>query len=93
VEELPLTTARLVSIWWAFVWRFVVLTFAGGIALGIVMGIFAVILRIDPHQLGASVGLQLLLAALGCGAFYLVLRWVLVLKWPEFRIVLVRRQD
>jgi len=93
MEELPLTQARMVRIWWAFVWRFFVLLFAAGLALGIVMGVGAVMLRATPQQMETSGALQLVLMLLFCGAFYLVLRWVFVLKFPEFRIALVRRQD
>lgn len=93
MEELPLTTARLAKIWWAFVWRFVVLSFAGGIALGVILAIVAMTMRVNPAELGRSAGAQLAFIAMGCSAMYLVLRWVFVLKWPEFRIALVRRQD
>ena len=93
MEELPLTSARLARIWWAFVWRFFVLVFAAGIALGIVLGLGAVLLRLNPQQLETSGMLQLLVTLLLCGAFYLVLRWIFLLKFPDFRIVLVRRVD
>lgn len=93
MEELPLTSARMVRIWWAFAWRFFVLLLAAGFALGIVMGVGAVMMRVSPQQLETSGAVQILLMLLFCGAFYLVLRWVLVLRFPEFRIVLVRRQD
>ena len=93
MEELPLTQARMVRIWWAFVWRFFVLLFAAGLALGIVMGVGAVILRFTPQQMETSGTLRFVLMLMFCGAFYLVLRWVFVLKFPDFRIALVRRQD
>lgn len=93
MEELPLTSARMARIWWAFVWRFFVLLFAAGLALGIVMGVGAVMLRATPQQLETSGAVQFVLMLLFCGAFYLVLRWVFALKFPEFRIALVRRQD
>lgn len=93
MEELALTPARLARIWWSFVWRFLVLSIAGGIAAGIILAIGALMLGLNPEAVGRSGMAQLLFALMACASVYLVLRWVLVLRWPEFRIALVRRQD
>ncbi len=90
LEELPLTTARLIRIWWSCVWRFMVLTFVGGLVIALPMGVAAAVSGADPQTVERSAWLQLFFGLLGLGAAYMTLKWVMVLKWSDFRIVVVR---
>lgn len=90
MEEVSLSMARLIRIWWAFTWRFIVLNVALGFALVVILAFASLALRVNPASLERATWLQLVLVVISCVAFLLVLRWVLELKWVDFRIALVR---
>ena len=93
MQEVPLDMRRLVRIWWAFTWRFILLNVAFGFGLMIVMLFGSLAFRLDPKALEQAKWMQGVFALLGLVAFFVVLGWVLALKWPDFRIALVRRSE
>ena len=94
MDELPVTWSRVVRVWWAFFWRMSLLSLAFGVILLAVGFIAALALGLTTAQtesIDDSRWLQLVFFALGAVVTLIVTRQVLIQKWGDFRIVLVKR--
>jgi hypothetical protein len=96
MTELPVTWARTARIFWALVWRYVVLFAVVAFIFGIIWsGVISYFVTIgfDIAPEDSKRWLMNVLRVMAAGLLYLTLRWVLEKRWPDFRIALVEVQD
>lgn len=56
MERLEPTRALALKVWWAFIWRAVLLTMAGGFLLGVVFGLLGALLGLGVDALSGLAG-------------------------------------
>jgi len=91
MERLEPTRQLAFKVWWAFMWRAVLFAVVAGFLVGVVFGLFSMVLKIDPHALNGVSGLL----GLGVGALVSieVMFRILKKKFNGFEVVLLRTDD
>ncbi|PJB23140.1 MAG: hypothetical protein CO113_18860 [Elusimicrobia bacterium CG_4_9_14_3_um_filter_62_55] len=91
MERLEPTRQLALKIWWAFIWRAVIIAVLGGFAVGVVFGALSVAIRVDPQALNGVSGLL----GLGIGAVVSieVMFRILKKKFNGFEIALLTTDE
>lgn len=92
MREVEVTFGRLLSIWWAWTWRSVLVAMLLGGAIGFIAGLILALLG-QPPQTGPIMAFNFLIGLL-VGIW--MLARVLKMSFPDFRIALIQehpRQD
>lgn len=90
MERIEPTRSLALKVWWAFMWRAVVFALLSGFAVGIVVGLLSVLLRLAPESVSTLSGLLGLV--LGAVVSIEVMYRLLGKKFDGFEIALIRTE-
>ena len=97
MQEVEVTFGRAAAIWWAWIWRAMLITILTSVALGLVLGFIERTLLPPEWHFGDPDSLRwigrLTGALLGSLISIRVLQKILQRRFKDFRIVLVHHQD
>lgn len=97
MQEIEVTFGRAAVIWWAWIWRAMLLTILASVSIGVLLGILERAL-LPPQWHSGDPGMMLLIGRL-CGALLgslisiKVLQKILRRPFNGFRIALVKHQE
>ncbi len=89
-QYLEMTWARVLTIWWAYLWRAVLAGFIVGLVIGFIIGVMAGVMgtyQTNPAGVGSIISIFGALA--GAVTSVYMLKRVLAKQFKDFRIVLI----
>lgn len=95
MQEMEVTFARAARIWWAWLWRTLLVTVLASVALGLLVGLSA---RLLPGLFSTAPGAITHLGRIAGGLFGCVIgigmmRYILRRSFGGFRVALIKQQD
>lgn len=88
MQEVEVTFERAAQIWWAYVWRNLLLCALAGFVIGFIIGVVGAVAGFTPLERNVLIWFFALPSAIGISIW--VLMRVLKKKFRTFRIVLVQ---
>ncbi len=86
--EIEVTWNKTIRIWWAWVWRSILLSVAGGLIIGVLLGIISAVIGVKMPLTSVILGFFVGLYA----AFYMLKR-VLNKDFGDFKIALISKSE
>ncbi len=91
MQELEITSDKVLKVWWSWLWRTMLFALIAGFVLGLVVGIFGAFAGYDAEQLDVLV--TLLGFLIGLYVSYAVFARTLNKRFGSFRIALVKIEE
>lgn len=94
MERLEVTRAVALKVWWAYTWRVMLILIAALIVLAVLLGLMAAALGLGERGINivAKIAQAFWIIAIAVIAVE-VMRRVLMLKFEDFEIAIIPRQD